>query len=130
MRSTEFAIAVECLLEDLNDRYDGCPDSKTLWMGRHIDTLTRLNDSMTVQECKAVAANRLMESQPEFNGDVSVHYEEYALPGSDAFGEWKIFTHERNRPIELFTGDTPQEALSRMVRHYEPVGFDPIAMGA
>lgn len=28
------------VLDELNDRYDGAPDSTTLWMGRHIEALT------------------------------------------------------------------------------------------
>jgi hypothetical protein len=31
--------AIESILEALQDRYDGAPDSTTLWMGQHIDDL-------------------------------------------------------------------------------------------
>jgi hypothetical protein len=31
--------AIEAILEALQDRYDGAPDSTTLWMGQHIDDL-------------------------------------------------------------------------------------------
>lgn len=31
--------AAEAILEELQDRYDGAPDSRTLWMGSHIAAL-------------------------------------------------------------------------------------------
>jgi hypothetical protein len=30
---------MQAILEALQDRYDGAPDSTTLWMGQHIDDL-------------------------------------------------------------------------------------------
>ncbi len=34
--------ACTAVLDDLDDRYDGCPDSRTLWMGEHITRLRAL----------------------------------------------------------------------------------------
>lgn len=31
--------ALRAIHEELDDQYDGCPDSKTLWMGEHIDRI-------------------------------------------------------------------------------------------
>ena len=31
--------AAEAIYEELDDQYDGAPDSTTLWMGRHLDAL-------------------------------------------------------------------------------------------
>ena len=36
----ELLAALESIHEELTDRYDGAPDSKTLWMGRHIDAIS------------------------------------------------------------------------------------------
>lgn len=34
------AVAAAALLEELEDRYDGAPDSGTRWMGLHIEQLS------------------------------------------------------------------------------------------
>ena len=36
--------ALQYLHDDLDGRYDGAPDSKTLWMGEHVETLSQILD--------------------------------------------------------------------------------------
>lgn len=44
LRAPSLLSALESLREDLNDRYDGAPDSPTLWMGQGLSALSQLLD--------------------------------------------------------------------------------------